>query len=303
MDLPCRSLSDYFRERFGEKVYKLPLDARMSCPNRDGSKGTGGCSFCNPLSFRPDYLSGTECIEWQLRKGRGLYRERDVDLFLAYFQTGTNTYASADRLAELFRRALRPPDVVGLSVGTRPDCLPSEVVDLLGRIAEDHEVWVEIGQQSSNDETLQRTNRCHSWKDYREAVDRLRQYPSLKLCTHVMFGLPGETPDDMHRTIRDLRRVGLDGIKFHQTQVIRGTRLERQYRTGDYRPVEYETYRDLVVRALGMLPARTVIHRLISETTPRWLVAPRWDTSKGEFIREVEERTRTGPSPPASSEC
>lgn len=288
MGINYRSFGDYVRDKFGEKVYKLPLDAGFTCPNIDGRKGRGGCVYCRNTAFKPNYLSGTETVEQQLEAGLEVFAGRNVDKFFAYFQAHTNTYASSDELAQLYERVLARPEVVGLCLGTRPDCLSREVVELLAGYAESgYEIWVEIGQQTASEETLDRINRGHGFREYKAAVERLSGRRNLLISPHVIFGLPGETRSDMLRTVDRLVQVGLDGVKFHHLQVIRGTPLAETYRRGNYSPLTYEEYRSLIVDALDRLPPDTVVHRLMADAPDELLVAPRWEETKHELIQSL----------------
>lgn len=271
------SFNRYLRDKFGCKIYKVPVDCGFSCPNIDGTVGRGGCIYCRNTAFKPFYISKSDSLERQIEKGIKIFRRKNAEKFLIYFQANTNTYAPVEKLKKLYDRALAFEDVVGFSVGTRPDCLPEDVVDLLGFYGESgYEVWIEIGQQSVHPDTLKRINRGHDFEDYRNAVLRIREYPQLKICTHIVFGLPGENEKMMKETIRKLIETGLDGIKFHQMQVIRGTPLAENYRRGDYEPLSEEVYDKLVNWSLKQLPADVVVQRLRASAPDELLIAPKW---------------------------
>ncbi len=282
------SFGVYVREKFGEKVYKLPVDAGFSCPNLTGEKGRGGCVYCRNEAFKPFYLEESDSLEEQVHRGKEIFRNKGANKFLIYLQPHTNTYAPLAKLETIYEELLSYSEVVGLCLGTRPDCLGAEIVELLAGYAESgYEIWVEIGQQTIHESTLRRINRGHRFQEYKKSVTRIREHPQLKLCTHVIFGLPGETEAMMHQSIEKLINLGLDGIKFHHLQVIRGTPLARSYREGEYTPLAYETYRDLVSWSLKKLPSDVVVHRLIGEAPRELLLAPRWNKNKHEFLQEI----------------
>ncbi len=283
-----RSFADYVREKFGRKVYKIPVDAGFTCPNIDGEVGRGGCIYCRNDAFQPPYVDKNISIEEQVEAGKKIFRRKNAEKFLVYFQAHTNTYGPVEELKEFYERALVLDDVLGLCIGTRPDCLPEEVIDLLGAYsAAGREIWVEIGQQTANERTLARINRGHGFSDYQEALGRLKEYPGLNVCAHLIFGLPGEDLVDMEKSVREINRYKLEGIKFHHLQVVRGTPLARRYRAGEYSPLSYEEYVEIVKRALDILPDKTVIHRLIGDAPRRLLLAPRWEVSKQKFVKDL----------------
>ncbi|MFB6346205.1 MAG: TIGR01212 family radical SAM protein [bacterium] len=285
--------SQYLKEELGEKVYKVPVDGGFTCPNIDGSKGTGGCVYCKNESFRPDYVTSRDTIEQQVTTGIERLQNRSVERYMVYFQSYTNTYADPDPLKSLYDRALQVKNVVGLCIGTRPDCVDEKTLELLSDYSgEGYHVWLELGLQTSNDVTQSRVNRLHTFEKYGDVIDQLREYPGIRACVHVMFGLPGENTADMVRTIKDVRDPRLDGIKFHQTQVIRGTELADWYKRDRYQPISLERYKFLVVNALERLPADLVIHRLVASSSPKWVLAPEWDVSKHEIHRDIKNNLR-----------
>lgn len=293
MNKPYRSFGDYVRERFGCKVYKVPVDAGFTCPNIDGTLAYGGCTYCNNDTFRPDYASRKKSLEEQIKNGKELFRQKNAEKFLVYFQSYTNTYAPVDRLEDLYSRALETDDVVGLCIGTRPDCISGDVVELLNQyVREGYEIWVELGLQSSNDRTLERINRKHDFEAYRRAVRLIRECPEINICSHLMFGLPGETVDGMKQTVLDALDVGFEGVKFHQTQVVYWTELAEDYWNDRYEPIDYSTYRDLITWSLNRMPDDVVVQRVYGETTDNYLIAPRWDVPKSQFMNEVDLQYR-----------
>lgn len=286
------NLSLFYRQRFGGPVWKIPLDAGMGCPNADGTLSRFGCTFCNVASFSParrrDNLAG---VKAQLLDGIAkLRRQRKAERFIAYFQAGTNTYADPRRLESLFREVIEVPGIVGLAVGTRPDCLPDEVLDVLQDAASRTQLFsLEIGLQSSNTATLRRINRGHGFAAFQDAV--LRSHArGLAVCAHVMLGLPGETPNDCRETVRALSELPISGVKFHNTYVSKDTALARLYEAGMYRPLTREDYVETLIDCLELLSPHCVVERLTAETTDEYLIAPEWCRDKNGTLRLLERR-------------
>lgn len=284
---PYNQLSGWLKARFGQKVFKITVNAGMTCPNRDGTKGTDGCVYCAEEALVPKNSQSPSSVIEQITVGRERIRMRhNDDNFIAYFQLGSNTHAPARRLKNIFSGALCFADVVCIAVSTRPDCLGEDVLDLLCEIRKTKPLWIELGLQSSNDATLERINRCHASADFEDAVTRAHRR-GIDVCAHVILGLPGETKDDMLETMRLVASMPVWGVKFHQLQVLRGTLLERMLQTGDVRTLSLEEYVGLVVECLELLPPDTVIHRLCGDSPERYLIAPKWGANK--FI--VKEKT------------
>lgn len=286
------SFNRYLQDRFGVKVYKVTLDAGFTCPNRDGSVGWGGCTFCNNEGFSVNSRADrrkTKSIEEQLQEGMAFKSRRyKARKFLAYFQAYTNTYGSVDHLKDLYDRALSFPDVVGLSIGTRPDCAGDEVLDLIEGYARRTEVWLEYGLQSAHDRTLELINRGHDFACFVDALNRT-QGRNIHICVHVVLGLPGETRDDMLETARLLGRMEFQGIKIHLLHILRNTVMERQYQRGELRLMEQEEYASLVVDFLEWIPPHVTIHRLSADAPPGSLVAPQWCLNKASVLRSIHE--------------
>jgi uncharacterized protein len=271
-----RDLNTYLRELFGCRVQKISVDAGLSCPNRDGTLSTGGCIFCNAQGSGSGAHARKLSITAQLQQGKiWLTKRYNAKKFIAYFQSFSNTYAPTETLASLYREALAVDGIVGLSIGTRPDCVSPPVLDLLGSFTRTHLVWVEYGLQSAHDETLKRINRGHSVHCFKQAV-KATQGRDIKICAHVILGLPGENPQQMLDTARVLADLGIDGVKLHLLYVVKGTALETDFRDGRYRCLEQVAYVDLVCRFLELLPPDVVIQRLTGDPHPDELVAPGW---------------------------
>jgi len=282
-----RTLSTYLKDRYGQKVYKVALDAGLTCPNRDGSLGRGGCLYCNPDSLKPkDPVSVTD-IAGQLADGITRMRVRHTaKKFIAYFQSNTSTYAPLEVLEKIYTAAIDHDDVVGLAVSTRPDCLGEDVLDLLERIKNKKSLWIELGLQSANNKTLKEMNRGHRVEDFAEAMRRCNER-GINVCAHVILGLPGEVEADMLRTMEFLAGLNVWGVKFHQLQIMRGTPLYELYKKGDIKTLGLEEYTWLVIRCLDALPPEVVVHRLCADTPDAFLVAPQWGLNKFMILERI----------------
>lgn len=292
---------------FGQPAYKITLDAGFTCPNIDGSKATGGCTFCDNVSFSPALRTGDTGIAAQLDRGANFYRQKfGARAFLAYFQTFTNTYGSVDRLRELWDAALAHPDVVGLSVGTRPDCVDEAKLRLLQTYADGSaEVWqrrgatgrpyvcIEYGMQTMHDETAEIINRAHTHADTVRAVELTRRHaPDAHLCLHLMAGLPGEDAAMVRRSIRECARLRPDSIKFHHCYVYENTVLARQFRDGAYQPMSLDEHVALAADCIEHMPPHTVIERLVGEITDPGVIAPRWGRTKMQIYALVTDELK-----------
>ncbi|MBU4532679.1 MAG: TIGR01212 family radical SAM protein [Eubacteriales bacterium] len=288
------SFSRYLREKFGRPVYKIPLEAGFNCPNRDGTVGYGGCTFCANESFSP-YAGGGLPIARQIAEVKQRVRQRHPDAkFFAYFQAYTNTYADPETLRKLYDPILDDPDIVGLALGTRPDCVPDATLDLIAGYQSALEVWMEYGLQSTHDATLKRINRGHSAEQFFDAVGRSKER-GLKVCAHLILGLPGETIDHAATTARALNEYRVNGVKFHHLQVLKGTALAEEYRAGGLSTLSLKEYVDWVCTLIEVLDPRIVIQRLVGDTLDsRALIAPIWNRSKSEILlmidKELERR-------------
>jgi uncharacterized protein len=309
-----QDLNTHLRDLFGCRVQKITVDAGLTCPNRDGSLSTGGCIYCNERGSGTGAHARNLSITDQLLRGKAwMSRRYKAKKFIAYFQSFSNTYAPPEKLEQLYNEALAVRDVVGLSIGTRPDCVDAKVIDLLASYTPRHLVWVEYGLQSAHDETLERINRGHTVSCFRQAVTAT-QSRGIRICAHVILGLPGETADQMMETARLLPELGIDGVKIHLLYVVRGTNLEAIYRRGEYQCLGQEEYARLVCRFIERLSPGTVIHRLTGDPHPEELVAPVWaldrngtltlirnrleqeDTWQGKYGPERAPKTRTPPT-------
>ncbi|MFZ5448497.1 MAG: TIGR01212 family radical SAM protein [Thermodesulfobacteriota bacterium] len=293
--LPYRDLNSYLKGRFGQRVQKITLDAGLTCPNRDGRVGVGGCLYCNARGSGTGAWSQGQSIATQMEAGIArLSRRYQAAKFIAYFQSFSNTYAPIDRLRELYDAALAFPQVVGLSIGTRPDCLEDEVLDLLAAYARRRLVWLELGLQSAHDATLQRINRGHDVACFTAAATRAA-VRGLKVVAHVILGLPGEGPREVAATAAYLGRLPLHGVKIHLLYVIKDCGLASLYQQGEYVCLTEDQYINLVVDFIERLPAHLVIHRLTGDPHPEELLAPAWCLDKSRVLQLLrEEFTRRG---------
>jgi len=284
-----RSLSSWLKETFGEPVRKIALDAGFSCPNRDGAVGSEGCLYCNPRgSGTGAFTAGIPISEQVDRAIAALSRRYGCGKFIAYFQSFTNTYGDPARLETIYSGALRRPEVVGLAIGTRPDCVPDEVLDLIARLAEDRLVWMEYGLQSIHPRSLALIRRGHGPEAFFDAVARTRQR-RIGTVAHLILGLPGESLDDMRETAIAVGRAGVDGVKLHPLYVVAGTALEKLVKEGGYEPLTEGQAQEAIVTVLAALPPEMVIHRLSSDPHRNELVAPTWMLDRNGVRRRLEQ--------------
>ncbi len=284
MKKPYYDLNTYLRNIFGCRVQKISLDAGLTCPNRDGHISRGGCIYCNSRgSGTGASLEGLSITE-QILKGKEFLRTRyKAQKFIAYFQSFSNTYGPYEKLKGLYDEACAIDDIVGLSIGTRPDCADESILELLEGYARRYLVWIEYGLQSIHDRTLAIINRGHDVNCFVRAVEKTKKR-GIKICAHVILGLPFENRDDMLATATAVGAMGIDGIKIHLLYVIKGTRMEHLYREGTYRCLEQSEYVNLVCDFLELLPPDMVIQRLTGDPHPHELVAPEWSLRKNETL-------------------
>ncbi len=275
--------------RYGERVHKIAIDAGFTCPNRDGSIGRGGCTFCNNVSFSPNGRKPGLIAE-QIESGRQVIRKRTgARKYIAYFQAYTNTYADTRELSRLYEQALKEPDVIGLDVGTRPDCVADEVLDLLaGYQQQGYEVWLELGLQSVHDATLEHVNRGHGFAEYRQAALKARSR-GIKVCTHLILGLPGETTGHHIDSLMRVLELGVDGLKFHPLHVVKGTQLANEWRRGEYQPLTMDEYVSDVVELVERTPAEIIFHRLTGTASASVLLAPEWCSKKWQVLNRITD--------------
>jgi radical SAM protein (TIGR01212 family) len=286
-----RSYNSYLRDLFGERVQKIPLDAGFTCPNRDGTVSAGGCIYCDRRGSGSGASSERgESLDAQIVRGVNWAKKKyGAAKFIAYFQSFTNTYGPVARLRELYGGALKIEGIVGLSVGTRPDCVDDAVLDLLSAYRENYLVWLELGLQSAHDSTLLHINRGHDVACFDRAVAQAHA-KGLNVCAHVILGLPEETPEMMVQTARHLTGLAVEGVKIHALYVVAGTPLAEIHARGGYQCLEQEEYVDLVLDFLERLPPNVVIQRLTGDPMPEELVAPLWMREKTKTLNLVKKR-------------
>ncbi|MGI9283328.1 MAG: TIGR01212 family radical SAM protein [Endozoicomonas sp.] len=284
----------YLRTKYGEKVHKISVDASFTCPNRDGTKGIGGCTFCNNDSFSP-LTTKAGSISKQIEEAKERVTERTgARKFIAYFQSYSNTYGEVDDLRRYYDEALSDPDVIVLAVGTRPDCVPDPVLELLAGYQQNgYEVWLELGLQSSFDDSLIAINRGHGFAEYEDAIDRARTF-GLKLCTHLIMGLPGEKPTDTLITFDRVVALGVDAVKIHPLHFVKGIQLARQWKSGAVSELTLEQYTEVLSEILTRAPASLLFHRLTGSGDHQYLMGPEWVKHKwdvlGHLYRKLEAK-------------
>jgi radical SAM protein (TIGR01212 family) len=284
--------SNYFRRQFGQRVQKLSIDAGFTCPNRDGSKGRGGCTYCDNRAFNPSYCDPAKPIAQQIREGMDFHawRYKRPAKYLAYFQAYSNTYAPLDELKKIYDQALAFDEIAGLVIGTRPDCIDDEKLGYFRGLAETHYVIIEYGIESCYDRTLERINRKHTFEDSRAAIEKSAA-AGLKTGAHIIFGLPGESRKEMMAEAEIISRLPLTNIKFHQLQIIKGTRMEKEYmeKPDDFNFFGLEEYISFIVDFIERLNPAFIIERFAGEVPPRFQAGPGWGMVRNEQIVEMVE--------------
>ncbi|WP_440027682.1 TIGR01212 family radical SAM protein [Chromobacterium amazonense] len=276
----------YLKQRFGQTVHKLSLAGDFTCPNRDGTLGRGGCAFCNVRSFGRD--AAELSISQQLAREKA--KTDRARLYLAYFQAYTSTYAEVETLRALYDEATSAADVAGLCVGTRPDCVPDAALDLLAAYRDaGNEVWLELGLQTAHDRTQALIRRGHTLADYRDAVRRARAR-GLKVCAHLIVGLPGEGRDDARATLDTVLDIGVEGLKLHPLMIVRGSRMAAQYRRGEVSPMALDDYADLAACLIRHTPPEVVYHRIAATAQAPTLIAPDWCGPRWAALQAIGER-------------
>lgn len=278
------------RRRFGGRIQRVSIDAGFTCPNVDGAVARGGCNFCDNRSFSPSRRVRLKRVSEQLEGGIQSVRRRykQVHGFLAYFQPATNTYAPVDQLEEVFRLALNwHDDVVGLAIGTRPDCVPESVLELVQSLAQDHYVSLEFGMQTMHQDGLDWMNRAHSHDHMVNAIDRSRGR-GFECCVHIILGIPGETHDQMMQTADEVSRLGFDSIKLHNLYAVQGTTLGEQVISGKIQMMRQDTYVRTVVDFLERISPTTVVERISGDAPPKYLIAPKWCLEKSTLKLQIE---------------
>ena len=283
------SLNQYLKNRFGTKVYKIALDGGFTCPNRDGTLGTRGCIFCSKGGSGDFAESRALDIKTQIELGKSRVSGKIKDgKYIAYFQAFTNTYASVDRLQALYMQAIEHEDIVALSIGTRPDCLSEEVIELLERLNKIKPIFVELGLQTIHEDTAKYIRRGYKLSVYDDAVRRLHK-AGLNVVTHLIIGLPNETKDDMLKSVEYVCRV-TDGIKLQLLHILKGTDLEAQYNAGKIKVLTLDEYCDIICDCIKIIPESVVVHRLTGDGAKKDLIAPLWSADKKNVLNTLNKR-------------
>lgn len=282
-----KMLSQYYREKFGCRVYKLSLDGGFSCPNRDGKIGTGGCIFCTGSGEFAE--GGPDPIALQLERAKLRVNSKNKDgKYIAYFQAFTNTYAPVERLRTLYYEAIAPDDIVGLAIGTRPDCLEDDVIALLKEINSVKPVSVELGLQTIQEETARYIRRGYAADLYYDAVRRLKD-AGIEVVTHIILGLPGETPEMMIQTTKASVQAGTDGVKFHLLHVLKNTDLVKDYEAGKFNCLSLEEYGEILKACILCLPESVIVHRITGDGAKKDLIAPLWSGDKKRVLNYLHK--------------
>ena len=278
----------YLRDRFGERVQRLSLNARFTCPNRDGKISRGGCIYCNDEAFSP-YAAGNLDLDGQIRQSMDFARSRyKAKKFIAYFQNATNTYASVPKLKKTYDIIRHFPDIVGLYISTRPDCVDEERLNLIRSYTEEYDVWIEYGLQSAHERTLNFINRGHTYHDFVKAVSMTAER-GINVGAHVILGLPGETKEDILKTADKISKLPVSGIKFHVLHVLKDTKLAEYHEKGEIRLLAMEEYVDILCDFIERLDPGCVIFRLVSDAKEECLIGPKWINKKSLVLSSIDE--------------
>jgi hypothetical protein len=284
-----RNFAAYLKEFYGKRVQKISVNGGFTCPNRDGTKGVGGCIYCDNISFSPDYTVQQKPIFQQIEEGIAYFAKKyPTQKYIAYFQNYTNTYAPVNELEIKYAEALKHPDVVALAISTRPDCVNKEVLELLAEINREKKVFLELGVESTKEETLKLIHRCHTFEDVKQAVDLVKSY-GLWITMHLIFGLPGEQKEDVLMHANKISALQVDSVKLHQLQVIKGSPLERIYKDNpDFiNPVSLDNYLEWVIEFLENLDSTIFVERFTSESPVELVVSPQWGNIKNYHVVEM----------------
>jgi radical SAM protein (TIGR01212 family) len=284
--------SSFIKSTFGKRVQKISLNVGFSCPNRDGSKGYGGCTYCNNDAFSPDYCEPDKSIGQQLNEGIDFFSKKyKSQQYLAYFQTYTNTYSDIKSLKKIYREALNHPGIVGLVIGTRPDCISEEVIDYLSYLSNKYFISLEFGVESTLERTLLNINRCHSFEDSKNAF-KMAKNKNIHLGAHLIIGLPGETREDILQHATTISKLPIQTLKLHQLQIVKQSVMSKQYTTNaqNFKLFTVKDYIDLIVDFVGLLRPNIVIERFVSESPVSLLLAPKWNLKNFEIVAKIEKK-------------
>ncbi len=284
--------SSFIKKRFSERVQKISLDTGFTCPNRDGTKGVGGCTYCNNNSFNPDYCKPYKSITQQLDEGIEIFSKKyKTQRYLAYFQAYTNTYADINLVKQLYNEALKHPKVIGLVIGTRPDCINEELIDFLSDLSKEYYISLEFGVESTLDRTLESVNRCHTFQETVDAYE-LAKNRGLHLGAHLIIGLPGESKDDILNHAIEISKLPINSLKLHHLQVVKHTIMAKQYKENPdkFSLFSVEEYIDLITDFVALLRADIIIERFISQSPQHLLIAPKWNLKNFEMVAKIDKK-------------
>ncbi len=285
-------LSSFYGKVFPFKVQKISINAGFTCPNRDGSKGFGGCTYCNNQTFNPSYCATQKSVSQQIEEGKTFFARKYPEMkYLAYFQAYTGTYGELRHLISLYEEALKADDVVGLVIGTRPDCMPDELLDYLADLAQRTFLTVEYGIESANDDTLRRINRGHTYAQSVEAIERTAKR-GIYVGAHVILGLPGEDEEELVRQARMINKLPLTTLKLHQLQLINGTVMAREYEQSPFHLYTADEYIDMVIKYISYIRREVVLERFVSSSPKDLLLAPNWNIKNYKFVEKLKKKMR-----------
>lgn len=287
------SYTEYFRKEFGERIQKVSIDAGFTCPNRDGTLAYGGCTYCNNDAFNPSYCQPNKPIKQQLDEGIEFHlkRYRRANKYLAYFQTYSNTFAPLEKLRSIYTEALSHPKVIGLVIGTRPDCIDDEKLEYFDQLNKDHYLIIEYGIESCYNKTLERINRHHTFEQSVEAIEKTARY-GIKTGSHIIFGLPGESRQEMMNQVQILSELPINNIKFHQLQIIKNTRMALEYKKDPsaFNLFTLEDYINFIISFVEKLNPDFIIERFTGEVPPRFLAGPNWGLIRNDQVNQLIEK-------------
>lgn len=287
-----REFGSWLQVRFGCKVQKISVNAGFTCPNRDGTVGWGGCTFCNNQTFNPAYCTPSKSVSRQIEEGKAFFSRKYPDMkYLAYFQAYTNTYGSLGHLRSVYEEALGVEDVVGIVIGTRPDCMPPDLLQYLADLSSRTFLIVEYGVESASEDTLLRINRGHTFAVSADAICRTAE-KGIMVGAHLILGFPWEGRAELMRQAKVIAGLPLTTLKLHQLQIIRGTRLAEEYASHPWHVFTAEEYADLVLEYISYLPPNLVLERFVSQSPPEYVVAPRWGLKNHEFADIIRRKMR-----------
>lgn len=292
-----RRLSDYCKEKFGTKVYRLALSSGATCPNRDGKVGVGGCSFCSEKGsgeFAIDVMD----LDLQIERAKALISKKFPNSintadrkYIAYFQSFSNTYGDTNRLLGLFERAINRDEVVALSIATRPDCFSEDMLNSLERLNKIKPVWIELGLQTINENTARAFNRGYTLDVFEKTYTELKER-NFEVIVHMILGLPGESEEDMYATVKYLSKKHIDGIKIHGLHILKGTRLASEYEKHPFKIMSLEEYTRVLINCLKLLPKNTVVHRMTGDGDKRVLIEPQWSADKKRVLNYINKKIK-----------